>query len=112
SFQKVQFLVDFSSAAFRTSATLEEGMAHPTRVRAPALPAQSNPGGGLGGGRNVRPLRTEPYGQTRVMNFSGGGPPHCEISASSGERSFPPFFALRRSVSAQCSCTRPHGSAQ
>src|SRR5262249_29600401 len=54
----------------------------------------------------------EIYGQTRVMNFSGGGPPHCETSPSSADRRLPPFFVLRRSVSAQCSWTRPHGSAQ
>ena len=70
-----------------------------------------NRGGGLGGGHRG-PLRTKPYGHTRVMNFSGGGPPHCETSASSADRRLPPFFALRRSVSAQCSWTRPHGSAQ
>src|SRR2546426_338376 len=68
-------------------------------------------GRGLGGGHRG-PLRTKPYGHTRVMNFSGGGPPHCETSASSADRRLPPFFALRRSVSAQCSWTRPHGSAQ
>src|SRR5207245_1937415 len=68
-------------------------------------------GRGLGGGHRG-PLRTKPYGHTSVMNFSGGGPPHCETSASSADRRLPTFFALRRSVSAQCSWTRPHGSAQ
>src|SRR5262249_26077333 len=54
----------------------------------------------------------ETYGRTRVMTVSGCGLPHCETRPSSADRRLPPFFALRRSVSAQCSWTRPHGSAQ
>src|SRR5882672_1066301 len=52
------------------------------------------------------------YGQTRCISFSGGGSPHCETNPSSGVQKCEPLFTFRRSLSAQCSCTRPHGSAQ
>ena len=52
------------------------------------------------------------YGQTRSMNFCGGRSPHCDCSPSSADSRFEPFFAFSRSVSDQCSWTRPHGSDQ
>ncbi len=52
------------------------------------------------------------YALTCSMNFCGGGSPHCETSASSADSRFEPFLMLSRSLSAQCSCTRRHGSAQ
>jgi hypothetical protein len=52
------------------------------------------------------------YGVTWPINFSGGRVPHCERNPSSAETRLPPLCTFNRSVSAQCSCTRPHGSAQ
>ena len=42
----------------------------------------------------------------------GGASPHCEFSASSAGTRLEPFARFKRSLSAQCSCTRPQGSAQ
>src|SRR5258706_7610740 len=39
------------------------------------------------------------YGTMVLMNFSEGGSPHCETSASWAGRRFEPFRALRRSLS-------------
>src|SRR5262249_55266094 len=53
-----------------------------------------------------------PHGLAWSMNLAGGASPHCEVSASSAATRFDPFARFKRSLSAQCSCTRPQGSAQ
>ena len=64
------------------------------------------------GAGGSRPSQASRYAITRLMNLSGGRSPHWETSPSSAEIKFEPFFLFRRSVSDQCSCTRPHGSDQ
>src|SRR5215469_14546833 len=51
------------------------------------------------------------YRTAWCMNFSGGGPPHGPASSSRLIR-LGGTLALSTSVSAQYSCTRPHGSPQ
>src|SRR5207245_911096 len=55
---------------------------------------------------------TDNYVLTCLMNRSGGFSPHWLLNPSSADSRLLPLFALSRSVSAQRSCTRPHGSAQ
>ena len=43
------------------------------------------------------------------MNLGGGPSPHCEVKPCSTDKRFEPLWMLSRSLSAQCSCTRPHG---
>src|SRR5262249_32837185 len=52
------------------------------------------------------------YTLTCPKNFCGGSSPHWLRKPCSAERRLLPFFTLSRSVSAQRSWTRPHGSAQ
>src|SRR5260370_12108081 len=52
------------------------------------------------------------YVLTWRMHLSGAPSPHWLLNPSSADRRLLPLFALRRSVSGQRSCTRPHGSAQ
>ena len=52
------------------------------------------------------------YVLTWRMNLSGASSPHWLLNPSAADRRLLPLCALRRSVSAQRSCTRPHGSAQ
>ena len=56
--------------------------------------------------------RSNDHGLAWPRNRSGGRSPHCDWKPSSALSRLPPFAALRRSVSAQRSWTRPHGSLQ